>query len=93
MLRLWCFQSIYSSSEVVQVNLAAQSGDMGVLANHVPAIEPLKPGIIEVIESAGQSKKWFGECFSSWAFRICPERLICGTYTASGGFANIVRHI
>jgi F-type H+-transporting ATPase subunit delta len=33
---------------------------MGILANHVPAIEPLKPGVIEVIESAGQSKKWFG---------------------------------
>lgn len=47
---------------MTQVNIAAQSGDMGILANHVPAIEPLKAGIIEVIESAGQSKKWFGEC-------------------------------
>jgi F-type H+-transporting ATPase subunit delta len=65
MLKSLVLQSIYSSSEVVQVNLAAQSGDMGVLANHVPAIEPLKPGIIEVIESAGQSKKWFGGCFSA----------------------------
>lgn len=32
-----------------------------MLANHVPSVEPLKPGVIEVIESAGQSKKWFGE--------------------------------
>ena len=54
-------QAIYTSTEVVQVNLAAASGDMGVLANHVPAVEALKPGVIEVIESAGQSKKWFGE--------------------------------
>ena len=36
---------------------------MGILANHVPTIEPLKPGVIEVIESAGQSKKWFGKLF------------------------------
>jgi F-type H+-transporting ATPase subunit delta len=53
-------QAIYSSKEVTQINIAAASGDMGILANHVAAIEPLKPGVIEVIESAGQSKKWFG---------------------------------
>jgi F-type H+-transporting ATPase subunit delta len=34
---------------------------MGILANHVPAIEALRPGVIEVIEDSG-SKKWFGEC-------------------------------
>lgn len=54
-------QAIYSSQDVTQVNIAAQSGDMGILANHVPVIEPLKPGIIEVIEGAGTSKKWFGK--------------------------------
>lgn len=53
-------QAIFSSQEVTQVNIAAASGDMGILANHVPAIEPLKPGVIEVIEAPGQSKKWFG---------------------------------
>jgi hypothetical protein len=31
------------------------------LANHVPSIESLKPGMLEVIEgSAAESKKWFG---------------------------------
>ncbi|BGP49221.1 delta subunit of the central stalk of mitochondrial F1F0 ATP synthase, atp16 [Rhodotorula kratochvilovae] len=30
------------------------------LANHVPSIEALKPGVLEVIEgSANESKKWF----------------------------------
>ena len=39
----------------------AVSGAMGVLANHVPSVEALKPGVVEVIESgAGESKKWFG---------------------------------
>ena len=33
---------------------------MGILANHVPSVEPLRPGVVEVIETDGQSKKWFG---------------------------------
>jgi F-type H+-transporting ATPase subunit delta len=43
----------------VQVNICAATGDMGILANHVPSIEPLRPGVVEVVESSG-SKKWFG---------------------------------
>jgi hypothetical protein len=34
---------------------------MGILANHVASIEQLKPGVIEVVESPGTSKKFFGE--------------------------------
>lgn len=45
----------------MQVNLSAATGDMGILANHVPSIEALRPGVVEVVESAGSSKKWFGE--------------------------------
>ncbi|MCJ1467731.1 delta subunit of the central stalk of mitochondrial F1F0 ATP synthase, atp16 [Pseudocyphellaria aurata] len=52
-------QSIYKSTDVVQVNLAAESGEMGVLANHVPSIEQLKPGLIEIIEESGGSKQFF----------------------------------
>ncbi|MCJ1422989.1 delta subunit of the central stalk of mitochondrial F1F0 ATP synthase, atp16 [Sticta canariensis] len=43
----------------VQVNIAAESGEMGVLANHVPSIEQLKPGLIEIIEESGGSKQFF----------------------------------
>ncbi|KAK1139959.1 delta subunit of the central stalk of mitochondrial F1F0 ATP synthase, atp16 [Aspergillus melleus] len=32
---------------------------MGVLANHVPSIEQLKPGLVEVVEEGGASKKFF----------------------------------
>lgn len=39
--------------------MPAESGEMGVLANHVPSIEQLKPGLIEVIEEAGGSKQFF----------------------------------
>ena len=43
----------------VQVNMPAESGEMGVLANHVPSIEQLKPGLIEVIEEQGSSHQFF----------------------------------
>lgn len=42
------------------MNLSADSGDMGILAHHVPTIESLKAGVVEVIDANGQSKKWFG---------------------------------
>ena len=43
----------------VQVNIPAESGDMGVLASHVPSIEQLRPGLVEVIEESGGSKQFF----------------------------------
>lgn len=52
-------QSIYKSQDVVQVNIPAESGEMGVLANHVPSIEQLKPGLVEVVEEAGGAKQFF----------------------------------
>ena len=41
------------------MNIPAESGEMGILANHVPAIEQLKPGLVEIIEEAGASKQFF----------------------------------
>ncbi|ORE00927.1 epsilon subunit of F1F0-ATP synthase N-terminal domain-containing protein [Rhizopus microsporus var. microsporus] len=52
-------KAIYKGTTVQQVNLAATSGDMGILANHVPSIEQLNPGIVEIIESAEITKKFF----------------------------------
>ena len=43
----------------MQVNIPAESGEMGVLANHVPSIEQLKPGLVEIIEESGGSKQFF----------------------------------
>lgn len=39
--------------------MPAESGEMGVLANHVPSIEQLKPGLIEIVEESGSSKQFF----------------------------------
>ncbi|KAK5085128.1 delta subunit of the central stalk of mitochondrial F1F0 ATP synthase, atp16 [Exophiala xenobiotica] len=52
-------QSIYKSQDVVQVNVPAESGEMGILAQHVPSIEQLRPGLIEIIEESGGSKQFF----------------------------------
>ncbi|KAL1921876.1 uncharacterized protein VTP21DRAFT_10518 [Calcarisporiella thermophila] len=53
-------ETIFKNTEVQQVNIAATTGDMGVLANHVPSIEQLAPGVVEVIENIqGGSKKYF----------------------------------
>ena len=43
----------------VQVNMPAESGEMGVLANHVPSIEQLKAGVIDIIEEGGNNKQFF----------------------------------
>ncbi|KAI0235983.1 delta subunit of the central stalk of mitochondrial F1F0 ATP synthase, atp16, partial [Massospora cicadina] len=32
---------------------------MGILANHVPSIEQLKPGIVEVVVDSNKTEKWF----------------------------------
>ncbi|KAK5004456.1 hypothetical protein LTR28_008892 [Elasticomyces elasticus] len=42
-----------------QVNIPAESGEMGVLANHVPSIEQLKPGLVEIIEEGSGNKQFF----------------------------------
>ncbi|KAL7281445.1 hypothetical protein ACG7TL_004758 [Trametes sanguinea] len=74
-------QAIFTSADVVQVNLAAATGDMGILANHAPTIEPLRPGVVEVIEAGNQSKKWF----------VCLTLFFMPPFTpiVSGGFATV----
>ena len=32
---------------------------MGILARHMPSIEQLKPGLVEVFEESGGSKQFF----------------------------------
>ncbi|KAI3651196.1 hypothetical protein MP228_004677 [Amoeboaphelidium protococcarum] len=52
-------QAIYQNQEVERVDLPASTGDMGVLANHVPTIQQLKPGMVDVVIDATKSKKLF----------------------------------
>ena len=61
-----CDPTSYSTDTIysVQVNVPAESGEMGILAQHVPSIEQLKPGLVEVIEESGGSKQFFREQYS-----------------------------
>lgn len=52
-------QSLYNKKEVTQVNIPSTAGELGILANHVPTIQQLKPGVIEIIETNGETKSFF----------------------------------
>lgn len=71
----------------LQVNIPAATGDMGILANHVPAVEQLKPGVIEVIEDGAQaSKQYFGMPSQSVTGKVAAY---VGAVLVSGGFAVV----
>ena len=64
----------------VQVNIPAESGEMGILAGHVPSIEQLKPGLIEVIEESSGSKQFFR------TFLLTPVDWSCVVFEVTGIF-------
>ena len=82
-------QAIFTSADVTQVNIAAATGDMGILANHVPSIEPLRPGIVEVIESGNASKKWFGKNNAPLYPSSAVFNSLDTSNQVSGGFATV----
>ena len=57
--RPWSPNLELTPSSSVQVNVPAESGEMGILAQHVPSIEQLKPGLVEIIEESGGNKQFF----------------------------------
>lgn len=71
-------ETIYDNTKVTQVNLPVQSGHIGVLANHVPIAEQLKPGVIEIFEESLTStpKKYF---VSGGFATVQPDSTLCIT--------------
>ena len=58
---------------------------MGILANHVPSIEQLKPGLIEVIEESGGSKQFFRmSLLNLWVFHGCGKPINAFCTEATG---------
>ncbi|VDL96498.1 unnamed protein product [Schistocephalus solidus] len=49
----------YNKVNVKQVDVPGLSGCFGVLAEHVPTIANLKPGVVAVTEENGSIKKFF----------------------------------
>lgn len=72
---------------------------MGVLANHVPSIEQLKPGLVEIVEEGGATKQYFRmsdprsrAAYRKSAFRQTREYPLTYLFpfaTVSGGFAVV----
>lgn len=52
-------QTFYNQADVQQVNVPGVDGDFGILANHVPLLTVLRPGVVAVTESAGAAPKSF----------------------------------
>jgi F-type H+-transporting ATPase subunit delta len=51
--------TLLKNLQATQVNLSSTDGDMGILADHVPAIAQLKPGLIDIFTPEGSPKKYF----------------------------------
>lgn len=66
---------------------------MGILANHVPSVEALRPGLLEIIESSGSSKKWFGASGSGGGEPCAAGQDLTeggrAAHTVSAGFATV----
>ena len=52
-------QVFYDNSEVRQIDVPTLSGAFGILPKHVPTLAVLQPGVVQVFEKDGQSKKFF----------------------------------
>jgi len=49
----------YTDKVVHQVNVPGLTGGMGILANHVPVLTCLAPGVVSVYETADTAKNYF----------------------------------
>lgn len=52
-------QSFYKDTKVRQVDIPSYSGCMGIMANHVPILAVIKPGVVTVFEEDGNARKIF----------------------------------
>lgn len=68
-------ETLFADAKVTQVNLPAKSGQIGVLANHVPTVEQLAPGVVEIIEGSSSKKFFISGGFAS----VQPNSTLCIT--------------
>lgn len=52
-------EMFYHNANVKQVDVPSYSGDFGILANHVPCLAVLKPGVVKVYANDGDLKRYF----------------------------------
>ncbi|CAF0990312.1 unnamed protein product [Rotaria magnacalcarata] len=58
------------AKNVRQVDVPTMSGNMGILAHHVPILGVLKPGVVSVFETDGNTKRFF---VSSGSIAVQPD--------------------
>ncbi|CAF1098815.1 unnamed protein product [Adineta steineri] len=58
------------AKNVRQVDIPTMSGNMGILAHHVPILGVLKPGVVSVFEQDGNTKRFF---VSSGSIAVHPD--------------------
>lgn len=58
------------AKNVRQIDVPTLSGNMGILAHHVPILGVLKPGVVSVFESDGNTKRYF---VSSGSVAVHPD--------------------
>ncbi|CAR25625.1 hypothetical protein ZYGR_0A01900 [Zygosaccharomyces rouxii] len=68
-------ETLFAGTKVTQVNLPAKSGGVGILANHVPTVEQLSPGVVEIFEGANTKKYFVSGGFAS----VQPDSTLCVT--------------
>ncbi|XP_070563535.1 ATP synthase subunit delta, mitochondrial-like [Ptychodera flava] len=51
--------TFYSNAEVKQVDVPSTTGNFGILAQHVPVLSVLRPGVVIVYENDGTQNKYF----------------------------------
>lgn len=61
------------STAVKQVDVQTLAGSAGILANHVPILAALKPGVVVVTENEGAVKKFF---VSSGSVAVNPDSTV-----------------
>lgn len=70
-------QTLYNNSIVKQVNLPTKSGRIGILPNHIPIVEQLLPGVVEIEEENSKDLK---KIFISGGFvSMQPDSTLCIT--------------
>lgn len=52
-------QVFYDKSDVRQIDVPTLSGAFGILPKHVPTLAVLQPGVVNVFEKDGTTKKFF----------------------------------
>ena len=51
----------YADADVKQIDVPSTSGSFGILAQHVPTLAALKPGVVSVHEHDGTTNQYFGK--------------------------------